>query len=246
MNRNRMQPKEPGEFEEKVVQVNRVSKKTKGGNKIGFSVLVVVGDRNGKVGVGLGKGPDVLSSIKKATKRARKRMITLPLVKGTIPFPIEIKHGAAQLLLKPAPPGTGVIAGGAVRSVVEAAGVNNIVSKILGTNNKASNVYATFEALQRIKKIAEIKNVKLEDSIRQKTDKSEKSDESGKAKKTKSKSKAGKKSKSKPASKSSTASKTKKTSQKQTKKKTTKKTATKAKTAKSSKKKSTKKTAEKK
>src|SRR3990172_3981877 len=108
------------EFEEKVVQVNRVSKKTKGGNKIGFSVLVVVGDKNGKVGVGLGKGPDVLSSIKKAVRRAKKKMITLPLVKGTLPFPIQFKRGAARLILKPAPEGTGVIAGGAVRAVVEA------------------------------------------------------------------------------------------------------------------------------
>lgn len=152
------------DFEEKVVQVNRVSKKTKGGNKIGFSVLVVVGDKNGKVGVGLGKGPDVLSSIKKATRRARKRMLHLPLINGTIPFPIEIKRGAAKLILKPAPKGTGVIAGGSVRAVVEAAGVKNIVSKIMGSSNQASNVYATFDALSKIKTIATIKNIKLEES----------------------------------------------------------------------------------
>lgn len=150
------------ELEEKVVQVNRVSKKTKGGNKIGFSVLVVVGDKNGKVGVALGKGPDVLSSIRKASRRAKKRMVTLPLINGTIPFPIEVKRGAARLMLKPAPKGTGVIAGGSVRAVVEAAGVHNIVSKIMGSSNQASNVYATFEALKKVKTIAELKGIKFE------------------------------------------------------------------------------------
>lgn len=149
------------QYEEKVVQVSRVSKKTKGGNKIGFSVLVVVGDKAGKVGVGLGKGPDVLSSIKKAVRRGKKHMITLPLIDGTIPFPIHIKRGAARLMLKPAPQGTGVIAGGSVRAVVEAAGVSNIVSKIMGSGNQASNVYATFAALKRIQEIADLKGVKL-------------------------------------------------------------------------------------
>ncbi|MFC1749912.1 30S ribosomal protein S5 [Pseudomonadota bacterium] len=149
------------EYEEKIIQVNRVSKKTKGGNKIGFSVLVVVGDKKGKVGVGLGKGPDVLSSIQKASRRAKKHLITVPLKQGTIPFAVTVKQGAAQVLLKPAPPGTGVIAGGAVRAVVEAAGVNNIVSKILGSSNQASNVYATFAALSKIRRIADIKGIKL-------------------------------------------------------------------------------------
>lgn len=138
------------EFEEKIVQVNRVSKKTKGGNKIGFSVLVAVGDKKGKVGVGLGKAPDVSSAIKKGVAVARKHFVTVPIVNGTIPMEIRIKVGAARLLLKPAPPGSGVIAGGAVRSVVEAAGIHNISSKVLGTKNQASNVYATMEALRKI------------------------------------------------------------------------------------------------
>jgi small subunit ribosomal protein S5 len=151
------------EFDEKIVQVNRVSKKTKGGNKIGFSVLVVVGDKMGKVGVGLGKGPDVSSSIQKATRRAKKFMIKVPIVNDTIPFPVQIKRGAAVILLKPAKKGTGVIAGGAVRAVVEAAGVKNIVSKIMGSSNQASNVYATFKALEEIQKLAQIKGIKLVD-----------------------------------------------------------------------------------
>lgn len=138
------------EFEEKIVQVNRVSKKTKGGNKIGFSVLVVVGDKKGKVGVGLGKAPDVSSAIRKGVSIARKHLIVVPMIKGTIPFEVRIKLGAAKLMLKPAPVGSGVIAGGAVRSVVSAAGIQNISSKVLGTKNQASNVYATIEALKQI------------------------------------------------------------------------------------------------
>lgn len=139
------------EFEEKIVQVNRVSKKTKGGNKISFAVLVVLGDKKGKVGVGLGKAPDVLSAIRKGVRRAKKNLFTVPLRDTTIPHRIEIKYGAAKILLKPAPLGTGVIAGGPVRLVAEAAGIRNIVAKILGTKNKASNVYATIEALKQLK-----------------------------------------------------------------------------------------------
>lgn len=148
-------------YDEKVVQVNRVSKKTKGGNRIGFSVLMVVGDKKGRVGVGLGKAPSVIAAIKKGAKRAKKRLVKIPMRKSTIPYEVAIKVGAARILLKPAPPGTGVIAGGAVRSVVEAAGIKDVVSKILGTNNKASNVYATFAALRKIKTISIKKQAEL-------------------------------------------------------------------------------------
>ncbi len=137
-------------FEEKIIQINRVSKKTKGGNKIGFSALMVVGDKNGKVGVGLGKAPDVASAIKKGISVAKKHLIEVPIVRGTIPFRIDLKSGAAKIILKPAPRGSGVIAGGAVRNVVTAAGIENISSKVLGTKNQASNVYATLEALTRL------------------------------------------------------------------------------------------------
>ena len=139
------------EFDEKIVQVNRVSKKTKGGNKIGFSVLVVVGDKKGRVGVGLGGAPDVSSAVRKGVTYAKKHMITVPMIKTTIPHEVRIKRGAAIVLLKPAPPGTGIIAGGAVRAVVDAAGIRDIVSKILGSKNQASNVYATMEALKAFK-----------------------------------------------------------------------------------------------
>lgn len=141
----------PTEFTEKIVQVNRVSKKTKGGNKIGFSVLVVVGNHAGQVGVGLGKAPEVQAAIAKGVAYAKKHLVTVPMVEGTIPHEIYVKEGAAKLLLKPAFPGTGVIAGGAARAVLEAAGIRDILSKVLGTSNKASNVYATLEALKQLR-----------------------------------------------------------------------------------------------
>lgn len=141
------------EFFERVVQVNRVSKKTKGGDKRSLSVLVVVGDKKGRVGVGLGKAAEVQSAVRKATIYAKKHLITVPLKGQTIPHQILVKNGAAKVLLKPAPLGTGVIAGGAVRVVVEAAGIHDIVSKSLGTKNKASNVYATLEALSKLRSV---------------------------------------------------------------------------------------------
>jgi small subunit ribosomal protein S5 len=147
-------------FEEKIVQINRISKKTKGGNKVRFAALVVVGDRQGKVGVGLGKSNDVANAIIKAVNFAKNRMIEVPIVNETIAHRVQVKEGASVVLLKPAPQGTGIIAGGAVRSVVEAAGIRNISSKILGSSNKAGNVYATFAALEeliRMKKQAEAK-----------------------------------------------------------------------------------------
>lgn len=145
-------PAEQKEFEEKVVQINRVSKKTKGGNRISFSALLVVGDRKGRVGVGLGKAADVSSAVRKAVSYAQRHLEEVPMRGTTIPHEVRVKVGAAKLLLKPAPPGTGVIAGGAVRAVVEAAGIRDIVGKILGTPNKASNVHAALEALKLLKK----------------------------------------------------------------------------------------------
>lgn len=154
MNNNRSNfPQEPKEFEEKIVQVHRVSKKTSGGNKIGFSVVVVIGDKKGRVGVGLGQAPDVQSAVRKGVSYAKKHLLTVPMRGTTIPHEVLIKVGAARLFLKPAPAGSGVIAGGAVRAVVEAAGIKDISSKVLGTNNQANNVYATLEALRQLRPI---------------------------------------------------------------------------------------------
>lgn len=142
------------EFEETVVQIKRVSKKTKGGNQMRFSALVVVGDKKGKVGVALSKAPDVRSAIRKAMNKAKRELIKVPLSGTTIPFSVREKFSAAKILLKPAPSGSGIIAGGPMRVVLEAAGVRDAVGKILGTRNKVSNVYATISALRRISEIS--------------------------------------------------------------------------------------------
>lgn len=147
------------EFEESVIEIKRISKKTKGGNTIRFSALVVVGDRKGKVGVALSKAPDVRSAIMKSVERAKKAMIVVPLRGTTIPYSVEVKFGAARIMLKPAPSGSGIIAGGPMRVVLESAGVKDIVGKILGTRNKTSNVYAVIEALKKLSEI-ESKNSK--------------------------------------------------------------------------------------
>lgn len=142
------------QYEETVIEIKRISKKTKGGNTIRFSALVVIGDKKGKVGVGLSKAPDVSSAIRKSINAARRKMITVPMRGTTIPYSIEEKFSAARVILKPAPAGSGIIAGGPMRVVLEAAGVRDAVGKILGTTNKASNVYATLQALKTIAKVS--------------------------------------------------------------------------------------------
>lgn len=150
------------EFTETVVEIRRVSKKTKGGNRIRFSSLVVVGDKKGRVGIGLSKAPDVPSAIRKSIGAAKRRMVTISLRGTTVPYSVEEKFSAARVLLKPAPPGSGIIAGGAMRVVLEAAGVKDAVGKILGTRNKISNVYATLEALKTISRLAKRKEMARE------------------------------------------------------------------------------------
>ena len=145
-------------FEETVIQINRVSKKTKGGNQMRFSALVVVGDKKGKVGVALAKAPDVRNAIRKAFAAARRKMVTIPLKNTTVPYSVREKFSAAKVLLKPAPPGSGIIAGGPMRVVLEAAGVRDAVGKILGTKNKVSNVYATLKALESISRLVKRKD----------------------------------------------------------------------------------------
>jgi small subunit ribosomal protein S5 len=139
------------EFTEKVVQIKRVSKKTKGGNQIHFTALVVSGDKKSRVGVGLGKAKSVAEAIQKGTKKAQKSMITIPMVNGTIPASIKLKFKGAIVLIRPGKQGSGLIAGGPVRSVVELAGVKDVVSKIIGSKNKSINVWATLKALSMLK-----------------------------------------------------------------------------------------------
>lgn len=138
-------------FEERVVQIKRVSKKTKGGNNIGFTALVVVGDRSGKVGAGLGKAKDVPSAIRKGVSKAKSNLTTVKLDEATIPYEITNKFKAASVLLKPASKGSGIIAGGAVRDVLELCGIKDISAKIIsGTTNKMNIVSSTLRALQSL------------------------------------------------------------------------------------------------
>jgi small subunit ribosomal protein S5 len=143
------------EFTDKIVAINRVSKVVKGGKRFSFSALVVVGDGKGKIGVGTAKGADVTAAVAKATDVAKKSMVSIAIANGTIPHEQQSRVAGARILLKPAAPGTGLIAGGVVRVVLEVAGVRNALSKSLGSNNKINIAYATVAALTEIKPKAE-------------------------------------------------------------------------------------------
>ncbi|WP_022855897.1 30S ribosomal protein S5 [Thermodesulfobacterium thermophilum] len=138
------------EFVEKIIQISRVTKVTKGGKRLRFSALVIVGDGKGRVGYGLGKAPEVPDAIRKAIEKAKKSLIQVPIIGGTIPHSITTKFGASTILLKPAKPGTGVIAGGTVRAIMDAVGITDVVTKCIGSSNPHNLVKATFRALSQL------------------------------------------------------------------------------------------------
>ncbi len=150
--RQRFNSPRVSEYEEKVIEIKRVSKKTKGGNTVGFTALVVLGNRNGKVGHGYGKAKNVAEAIQKALTSAKKKMINIKLTGKTIAHDVDAKLGSAKVALRPASEGSGIIAGGSVRVVVELAGIKDISAKMLGSNNKLSNVRCTIKALEKLKK----------------------------------------------------------------------------------------------
>jgi small subunit ribosomal protein S5 len=156
------------QFVDKVVSINRVAKVVKGGRRFRFSAIVVVGDGQGKVGAGLGKAQEVPEAIRKALEKAKKEMIQVPILHNTIPYAVTGEFGSGRVLLRPATEGTGVIAGGPVRAVVEVAGIKNVLTKCLGSNNPHNAVKATLEALRQLsspEQVAQRRNRPLADLL---------------------------------------------------------------------------------
>lgn len=149
-NRRNNLPEEPKEFEEVVVNIDRVARVVKGGRRFRFKALVVVGDGKKRVGVGVSKGADVQAAVTKATAVAKKSIQEVPIFNSTIPHDVSAKVGGAKVLLKPAAPGTGIIAGGTVRAILNVTGIHNVLSKSLGSSNKVNTAYATLEALGQL------------------------------------------------------------------------------------------------
>ena len=155
----RSEAREEKEFESKTVELARVTRVTKGGKRMRFRSVILIGDKKGRVGFGVAKGADVAISINKSTRKAKKNLFTIPLVNDTIPHVVAAKFGAARVLVKPAPRGAGIKAGGALRLVMELAGVPNVVGKLLGSKNKINNIKATFAALKKLRiRKSEVRN----------------------------------------------------------------------------------------
>ena len=156
---------EKSQYIERVVAINRVAKVVKGGRRFSFTALVVVGDGDGTVGVGYGKAKEVPAAIAKGVEEAKKHFFTVPRIQGTIPHPVQGEAAAGVVLLRPAAPGTGVIAGGGVRAVLEAAGVKNVLSKSLGSNNELAVVQATIDGLKKLRTMEQFKALRSIETV---------------------------------------------------------------------------------
>jgi small subunit ribosomal protein S5 len=164
----RIDPNTLGELEEQIIKTNKVQKTTKGGRTMSWSVLVAVGDRNGHVGIGLGKASGIPDAIRKAIEDAKKNLIKVPLVGNTLPHEIKVRVGAANVLMKPASPGTGVVAGGAVRPILELAGVRDVLAKVLGSRNAINAARATMMGLKSMRvaeDVCRVRGLQLEELV---------------------------------------------------------------------------------
>ena len=164
-----IRPRKQKEFDERVIEVARVSRVAKGGRRIRFRVLVVIGDLKGRIGMGVAKANEVSAAVKKATVQAKKHLVNVPIIDGTIPYEVYVKHGGSKILLKPASSGTSIVAGGSVRSIAELAGITDLLAKSIGSSSKINNVTATIKALtsfnqdivEKIRKLSERKKVPM-------------------------------------------------------------------------------------
>jgi len=177
-------PREESEFEQSIIDIARVTRVMAGGKRMRFRACLVIGDRKGRVGSAIAKGADVTLAVNKAFLKAKKNLITVPIIDETIPHRVESKFGAAKIMLKPAPKGTGIIAGGAARIILDLAGVSNIVAKILGSNNKLNNVSATLAALQKLKRVEPRIKTEKKPEVKKDADKQEAGTANSEAKKS--------------------------------------------------------------
>jgi small subunit ribosomal protein S5 len=164
-------------YDKRTVSIRRVAKVTKGGKRLRFSAMVVVGDHNGSVGVGLGRGVDTKSAVEKGERIATKKLTKIQLAGDTIPHEVDFKFGAVKVLLRPARPGTGVIAGSSVRTVLEMAGIDNVYGKLMGTSDSVASAYATFEALKSLRNsrvLSRMRNMRERVELKKETDKEKK------------------------------------------------------------------------
>lgn len=160
-------PKEAKEFEETVIEVARVTRVVKGGRRMRFRATVVIGNKKGTVGYGIGKAAEVQLAIQKAVSKARKRLIRIPIYKGTIPHQTQVKFKASVVFIKPASEGTGLIAGGALRQILELAGVRNVLSKSLGSNNPVNTAKAAYKALTTLRERTDMETDKVKDTVKE-------------------------------------------------------------------------------